>query len=1219
MSGNQEKGRFVGDSGRFTIEDLALTVPAPETGEVSARHFFAAWFQLFRTAQIHAIDNQALRRAMGRFVEVANALLEREGQLSFQAKNRALFLNRVKLRLSSDDFALADDVFAFFEARDMGGFVVEGPLDLSTVRRLLEILVYVSPEGRRFESLRQELDDSGVPVRINRTLGTRAVDGSAAMERRLYAFVTYSKLIVLYRTLIADSEVHPMKRRFLMRKTTRTVQSLVDICLEDDHTFLGVTAIKPAEAYAPHHAVNTAVLAITLGAVIGLRKVDLADLGMAALFRDVGLREVPPELLDKKGPLAPQERAAMERHPLTSVEFLLDEASFTRGLLRRIVVAFEHHAELDGGGYPVLERHPHLFSRIVAIADTYDALTTARPWRPAYLPDEALGVITAEAGKRFDPTLVKVFVNTLGIYPAGTLVRLDTGELGLVVHSAADGERAARPVVSLLEGGRPGRTVDLLERDEAGEFLRSIASAEDRAPLRARPDGAGGRREEPLSEPRDRLESMLEAVNAAPTERSSSGAAPVAAGRSRALLYASGSAIARGYLAVLETEGYDVLVATEPGAAETLLQSAPPQLLLAVCPTLDPALRERWQRLAPDAAIVEVPSLAALLEQQTVPSRPLLDFAVRTMAALVGALGAREGIPPERAATTLRLAEAAAEELGLGAWQRATVRLEAVLRHAPRLLSQELSPESDAQPMTETGEPGHERPLLGELARSLGSPFPLGGPTAATADGELPAASAIVAAAEHMVLLLERDDPNPALALRRLAREPGRTGSLHPAAVEGVLAAHGRAAPRRRGRILLVDPDAAPRSLLALRLRNEGFHVETTGDGRRALQIARDSPPDLILSEVVLPRLDGFSLLERLAREGLRDLPFVFLSHRSDPLSMNKGLLLGAADFLTKPIDSEVLLTRLQKHMAQPWEPGDASARLLLSAEMDADDGTGYGELVPGVRLLGRFRLERSLGEGGMGKVFRARDERLEEDVVLKVMKPELSGDSVLLRRFQREIRLARKISHPGVVRIYDFFESGRLKFLTMEYLEGTQLKAELRRRGAFPLPVALRIGQELLEALEAAHAVGVLHRDVKPQNVLMLTSGRIKVLDFGIAQALEPEGVEGATQGSAVPGTLEYMSPEQVAGESLDPRTDLYSGGLVIYEVLTGEPAFRGSSRLGTARQRLTVEPPPPSQSNPKVPPAVDSVILRLLARDRERRYRTAGEALAELRRLRR
>lgn len=467
---------------RFTIDALSLTT-ADSAGQFSGPNaVMHVWFQLFRTAQIHALENQALQRPIAAMVEMTATLVPREGRISFQAKDKSLFVNSTKLRLSTDEFALAKDVFNFLEERGIGGFAIDAPLAEPAIRKLLTIMVYAPPAERKFEKIDAALKASGIAFKVNKAMGVgRKSDSELALERRSYTFLTYSKLVVLYRSLIAEQKINPTRRAFLMKKIARTIQALVDICLEDDHTFLGAASVKSGDAYAPHHAANVAVLSIALGEKLGLSKVDLADLGLAAMFHDIGLRGCPAEVIDKNGKLDAGERSIIERHPMLSVEYLLAERIFKKSVLARIIVAYEHHRNYDGGGYPQGSRRPDLFSRIVTIADIYDALTTQRPWRPAHLPDEALATMLTEAGKRFDPALLKVFVNTVGLYPVGTLVRLDSGELAVVVYSGGDAERVSRPMVALLgQDGKPRLTVDLTEKTGT-LYRRSIVNAEDPA------------------------------------------------------------------------------------------------------------------------------------------------------------------------------------------------------------------------------------------------------------------------------------------------------------------------------------------------------------------------------------------------------------------------------------------------------------------------------------------------------------------------------------------------------------------------------------------------------------------------------------------------------------------------------------------------------------------------------------------------------------------
>jgi DNA-binding response OmpR family regulator len=719
-----------------------------------------------------------------------------------------------------------------------------------------------------------------------------------------------------------------------------------------------------------------------------------------------------------------------------------------------------------------------------------------------------------------------------------------------------------------------------------------------------------------MSERKGRLDKMVAGTGKAPIPvRSEPGPTP----RKRALLFAPEPAPASAYVSLLEAEGFDVLVAQEADGAEALIRSAPPQFILAVTPTLGPKVLNAWQTLVPEAEVRQIPDLTSLLAERLVPQSKLLRFTLKSLSAAAEIASGEQGAPRGRTAQVLRLAEAGGQALGFIERDLVTTRLAVVLGDLLSALDNR-GPEDGSSAADETA--GDRRRALAEFSTAVECPFPVGSPLPQEPPSHRAATPDEVAEASlAFVILRERQDPDPPLALRRLAVEQeGERPTLHPAAVEAVLAAARREVEGSLADILLVDPDASSRGVLALRLSNEGYSVRTTGDGRSALEEVSRQRPALILSEAVLPGLDGYSLLDSLNREALGPIPFLYLSSRDDPLSINKGLLLGAADFLTKPVNFEILLTKMERALARQVDVQSVSARLSLSDVTQVTEGSGplvdYADLEPGVVILGRFRVEASLGEGGMGKVFSAHDERLEESVVIKVMKPGLS--EAILRRFKREIRLARKITHPSVVRIFDFWEAGALKFVTMELIEGNTLRQELDRRGAFPVPVTLRLGGEIFEALAAAHAVGVVHRDIKPDNVLLLPNGKIKVLDFGIAQGLEPEVSADVTVSPSIVGTPEYMSPEQLMGGQVDVGTDIYSTGLVLYEMLTAETPFQGPDRLAVAHQRISHDPQPPSRKNPQIPGAVDTFILRLLMRTPNTRYQSAEEAIAVISKLR-
>jgi CheY-like chemotaxis protein len=721
-----------------------------------------------------------------------------------------------------------------------------------------------------------------------------------------------------------------------------------------------------------------------------------------------------------------------------------------------------------------------------------------------------------------------------------------------------------------------------------------------------------------MADRRDRLSGMTGLPTAnAPTQKLEPTVAVPRPVRRQALLYAPPPAAPAPYITLFEAEGFDVLVANSPESAAVLLTNSSPTLIVALVPILGEELRDLFRKHAPNAEVRAFEGLMPVLEDAVVRPREAFEFAIRSIVATAGVLSATRKTPRERTVRILQLTEKAAHALHFTSVDLAASRVIAALFDVPHALASAGTSKTDQQNAeTRRKERDVHRALLEEFIAALAAPFPIittplpGDPAQRT-----PTPLEVVEAAAAFAIMSEARIAQPDFALRKLAL----SGEVHPVAAEAVISAAMKGQTASRGRILVVDGDAGARNLLALRLANEGYSTDVAADGRAALESIRSDPPALIIAETVLPGMDGFALLDTLRREG-RHIPLVFLSSRNDALSMNKGLLLGAADFLPKPINSEVLLTKLQKVMGQTFAAAEASARLTLSdvtrGGQEPQETVTYGQLAPGVTILNRFKLEKDLGEGGMGKVFKARDERLEEEVVLKVMKDSLTGDPKTLEHFKREIRLARKISHPSVVRIFDFFEVGSLKFVTMEFLQGTDLAHEIVRRGAFPIPVALRIGAEFFEGLAAAHDLNVVHRDIKPHNVFLLAGGHVKILDFGIAQGLDPLRPDHTMTHSII-GTPDYMSPEQLVGQKLDSRTDIYSAGIMLYELLTGSLPFEGKDATARVTSRLDRTPDAPSKLAPRVPHEIDSFILRLLARNREDRWPDARSAATELRNL--
>ena len=293
-----------------------------------------------------------------------------------------------------------------------------------------------------------------------------------------------------------------------------------------------------------------------------------------------------------------------------------------------------------------------------------------------------------------------------------------------------------------------------------------------------------------------------------------------------------------------------------------------------------------------------------------------------------------------------------------------------------------------------------------------------------------------------------------------------------------------------------------------------------------------------------------------------------------------------------------------------PWVSGCIKCNTQLGVgdrtitEISGDSAT--------TSLGGRYELLRPLGEGGMGAVFKARDRELDRFVALKVIHAELAQNPEVLQRFKQELILAREVTHRNVVRIYDLGEADGIKFLTMEYIEGRDLKSLLREKGRFPPQEAAGIVEQICRALEAAHLAGVIHRDLKPQNIMIGADGKASVMDFGIARSAEAS--EGLTVTGALVGTPHYMSPEQARGEKLDSRSDLFSLGILFYELLTGDLPYKADTAISSLVKRSTEVARPPTEVVPEIPRALSNIVGKCLERDLTRRYQSAQEILTDL-----
>lgn len=437
---------------------------------------------VLRTMRIHDPSNKALLVATEKLKDTINTLWAAlDGSVRVQFVEDIVYLNDNRLRMDASLKDQIDNLREEFATRGLGGLAFARPVDTSALREFLILFTRQQESEEGLAQLREsmkELKDLALELLGPRVFGGDEVEQELRVDRKTFALQTYAKSIVAIREFIGALKAgkDPTEGRLHI---TRIVQDLVDIATERVNFLIKMSAIKNAHDYVYNHAANTSVMSIVLGKALQIDRLALVDLGTSALLADVAYAMLPPELMEKKGELKPEERAAVHDAMVRQIRTIIGKGRVNDAMIRRVIVAYEHHLPYWD---PVSQKpnDTHIFSRVVAVASAFDALTTTRPWREAFPADEALKILVKEGGTKFDPVVVRVLVNMMGLYPLGSAVRLDSGEIGVVYHNSNDPRLYEKPWIKILrdrDGNNVKRTIirNLAEHEGVGGKIVAVA------------------------------------------------------------------------------------------------------------------------------------------------------------------------------------------------------------------------------------------------------------------------------------------------------------------------------------------------------------------------------------------------------------------------------------------------------------------------------------------------------------------------------------------------------------------------------------------------------------------------------------------------------------------------------------------------------------------------------------------------------------------------
>jgi HD-GYP domain-containing protein (c-di-GMP phosphodiesterase class II) len=452
----------------------------------AGKGFILAFYTALRAIRLYPLENAAVVRSAQELTALAAELLTSEQELEIRVSGEFVFINTVRLRLDLDNYASFSHLLSVFRSLGIGTLHVHEVPSSRDWSRVLALLLLPSsdPPVERFETLRGKLQDQGLhafeigpPTDESEVAETR--EQSKALAKR-----TYAQSVMATKDLMTSVR---MGRSPNIKKIKRVVQGIVDQILNEETSLIGLTTIRDYDEYTFTHSVNVCIFSVALGKRLGFGKVQLYDLGMAALFHDIGKSRVPAEIINKSGGLTDDEWRLVAAHPWLGALALFQLRGQQELPYRAMIVAHEHHMKLDLTGYPrpIRPRAISMFSKIVAVADGFDAATSRRSYQSTPMnPAQVMAEMRDSPRRGMDPVVVKAFINMTGIYPVGTLVTLDTFELGVVHAVNAIPDMLSRPIVRIISDAQrnlvhPGEIVDLAELGTDGAFLRTIIKTEN--------------------------------------------------------------------------------------------------------------------------------------------------------------------------------------------------------------------------------------------------------------------------------------------------------------------------------------------------------------------------------------------------------------------------------------------------------------------------------------------------------------------------------------------------------------------------------------------------------------------------------------------------------------------------------------------------------------------------------------------------------------------